>query len=86
MYEWDDAKSEANRTKRGFDFAIIHGFDWSTAVIIPDDRFEYGEERARAFGRIDGRGYCVAFTLRAPNIRIISIRPMNDKETRRYGI
>jgi uncharacterized DUF497 family protein len=67
-------------------FELAYQFDWSVAVVEQDERFDYGEPRYRAFGRIEGKGYCLAFTFRDGNIRVISIRPMHEKETRRYGI
>lgn len=86
MYEWDELKDEANRKKHGVGFELAHQFDWSIAVVEEDERFDYGEVRYRAFGRIAGKGFCLAFTFRTGNVRIISIRPMHEKETRRYGI
>jgi uncharacterized protein len=38
------------------------------AVII-DDRFDYGEERYRAFGRIGRQAYCLVFTVRDGEVR-----------------
>jgi hypothetical protein len=79
MYEWDEFKEAANREKHGVGFELAYQFDWSVAVVEQDERFDYGETRYRAFGRITG-------TFRDRNIRVISIRPMHEKETRRYGI
>lgn len=86
MYEWDDLKDKANHEKHGVGFELAYQFDWSVSVVEQDERFDYGEARYRAFGRIAGKGYCLAFTFRGCNIRVISIRPMHEKETRRYGI
>ena len=54
-YEWDEAKYSANLRKHGIAFELIYRFDWSKAKYDVDDRFEYGETRRLAFGRIDGR-------------------------------
>lgn len=86
MYEWDELKEQANRDKHGVNFELAHQFDWAIAVVEQDERFDYGEVRYRAFGRIESVGYCLAFTFRGGNIRVISIRRMHEKETRRYGI
>jgi uncharacterized DUF497 family protein len=83
--EWDDAKSERNRVLRGFGFEIADAFDWSSAVVERDERKDYGEVRYRAFGRAGELKLCVAFTLRGPETRIISVRRMHDKEARKYG-
>jgi uncharacterized DUF497 family protein len=85
-YEWDDQKNAGNAHKHGAEFASIEQFDWEGAVFLADDRFDYGEDRVRAYGRIDGRPHCVVFVLRSQNMRIISLRPMHEKEAKRYGI
>lgn len=85
-YEWDEAKNAANRLKHGVGFELVEQFDWDAAVILPDRRNDYGEDRFLAYGRIEGRCYAVVFTLRASQTRIISIRPMHEKEVRKYGL
>lgn len=86
MYEWDDAKDAINRAKHGIGFAMAEAFDWEGAMFQQDTRFDYEEERFRAFGFIAERPYCLAYTLRGSNIRIISLRPMHMKEAKRYGL
>ena len=39
MYEWDEFKRIANRTKHGVDFAAIEAFEWHTAIEFLDDRY-----------------------------------------------
>lgn len=51
--EWDEGKNEANFAKHGLRFESFEGFDTEPVVLV-DDRRDYGEERFRAFGRIDG--------------------------------
>ena len=85
-YEWDDQKNAGNVHKHGAEFASIEQFDWENAVFLPDDHFDSGEERMRAFGRIDGQAHCLVFVLRSQDVRIISLRPMHEKEVKRYGI
>jgi len=55
-----------------------------TAVVLIDDRHDYGETRYRAFGRVDGLGYCLVFTLKGAMFRLISFRRAHEKEMRRY--
>ncbi|MCP8882658.1 BrnT family toxin [Devosia sp. XJ19-1] len=86
MYEWDKAKDAANRLKHGIGFDRVEEFDWSNAAFQQDNRFDYGEERFRAFGHIGERLYCLAYALRGDNIRIISLRPMHKKEARNHGL
>ena len=85
-YEWDDAKNAANWLKHGVGFELVEQFDWDTAYFKPDRRFEYGEDRVIAYGRVDGRGFAVVFVRRGDQVRIISLRPAHEKEMRRYGI
>lgn len=59
--EFDLAKDAANVSKHGLSFADFTAFDAAPSVEI-DDRYDYGETRYRAFGRINGGGYCVVFT------------------------
>ncbi|OAM75883.1 BrnT family toxin [Devosia elaeis] len=86
MYEWDEAKDASNRAKHGIGFAMAEAFEWDNAVFQQDTRFDHGEERFRAFGFIAERLYCLAYTMRGDNIRIISLRPMHMKEAKRYGL
>ena len=85
MFEWDEDKSNLCRIERGFDFSIVHDFDFSTAVIIIDDRQGYGETRYRAFNLIGDAGFSVVFTIRDPKLRIISVRKAHKKELARHG-
>ena len=81
--EWDPDKDVDNIAKHGLSFGAYLGFDVNPYIAI-DDRISYGEVRYRAFGRIGGRGYCLIFTMRDGNQRLISFRHAHDKEMRRY--
>ena len=70
----------------GIGFDIVLQFDWETSVIRLDQRFDYGEVRFRAFGRVEGQGLCIAFTPRGNKLRIVSVRHVGEKEAERYGI
>lgn len=83
-YEWDEAKNLANWVKHGISFDLVALFDWDGATYRVDDRFDYGEERILAYGRIDGQGYVVLFVERGPKLRIIGMRRAHEKEMRRY--
>ena len=85
-FEWDESKNATNKVKHHVDFSLAYTFDWDGAIIEPDTRFDYGEERflARGYAQ-DGIGYSIVFTFRWPLVRIISIREFNRKEERRYG-
>lgn len=81
--EWDQAKNDDNLASHGLGFADFAGYDTQPAVVV-DDRYKYGETRYRAFGRIDGKGYCLVYTMRGTTMRLISFRRARDKEMRRY--
>lgn len=83
-YEWDERKREETLKKRGVDFEDVKGFEWATARIIMDDRFDYGEDRHVATGFIGGCLHVMAFTLRGEVIRLISLRKANARERRNY--
>lgn len=85
-FEWDPDKHRTNILKHGIDFETLAWFDWDAAFVEKDERFDYGEPRYRAFGRVDDRAVCIAFTPRGTALRIISARYMHEREARRYGI
>lgn len=85
MFEWDENKSKKCLKERGFDFNIVYEFNFETAIIKLDDRFDYGEKRYSAMNKIDGKLYVVLFTKRGQILRIISVRRATDKEGMRYG-
>ena len=81
-YEWDAAKNEANILAGRSDFAVIEGFEWETAMVIPSRRS--GEMRWAALGLVGSRLYHVVFTERGDRTRIISLRPASRRERSRY--
>ena len=84
-FEWDDAKSDACFARRGFDFAYaIRAFLDPDRIVGPDRRWDYGEDRYRLLGRIEGRVFVLIYTIRGSAIRIISARKANRKEVRDY--
>ncbi len=83
-YEWDEAKSVANLRKHKVAFEAIEGFDWSTAFVVPDERFDYREDRWFAIGMIENRLYSLTFTIRGDRIRVISLRVAEPAERRLY--
>jgi uncharacterized protein len=84
-FEWDMAKSNLCQTSRNFDFAYVVSIFVDPALLVEhDQRWDYGEERFRALGVIDGRVFVVVFTRRLRAIRIISARRANGREVKRY--
>ena len=58
--------------------------DLGNAVIDPDRRYDYGEDRFQALGLIEARLYLLVFTMRGDVLRAISLRKASTKEVRRY--
>ena len=84
-FEWDDAKSDACFAQRGFDFAyVIRAFLDEERIVGRNRRWDYGEDRYRLLGAIEGRVFVVIYTVRGTAIRIISARKAKRTEVRDY--
>jgi uncharacterized protein len=81
-HAYDPAKDAANLAKHGI--SLARAFDMDVAAFAVDDRFDYGEERVRAFGTIDGAVYCLVYTVRGGAMRPVSLRRAHAKEMKRY--
>ena len=81
---FDPAKDVLNRKKHGVSLAFAAELEWSYALAVVDDRFEYEEIRLRALVPKDSRLYYVAFTEHEDGYRIISLRAATKQETRHY--
>ena len=81
----DPSKSERNERDRGLPFSLVAQLDWSGAVIVEDDRKDYGERRYRALGFIGDRLHAVVFTPRAGKVHVISLRKANKREVKQHG-
>ena len=82
--EFDPIKDEANIEKHGVSLAA-HGFDFDTALISEDDRYDYGEVRLRAVGFVGARLHILIFTARGQALRAISFRKANAREEKEYA-
>jgi uncharacterized DUF497 family protein len=82
---FDAAKDVANRAKHGVSLALAAELEWDWLLAVPDIRQDYGEERWVGFVPIGQRVFCVVFTDRGEDRRIISLRKANAREVRRYG-
>ena len=79
-YEWDERKRRANVKKHGIDFIDIPEVFDGNVVIIPDERYDYGETRFIALGILKSFVVVVVYTEREENIRIISARKATKNE------
>ncbi|MEQ7155846.1 BrnT family toxin [Brevundimonas aurifodinae] len=80
MIEFDPRKDAANLAKHGI--SLSRADDMSIEVVWPDPY--RAEARWRAFGRIQGKTFCLIFTLRDGRRRAISLRRAHKKEFRRH--
>ena len=84
-FEWDDAKSDACFTHRGFGFSyVVRAFQDDDRIAGRDRRRDYAEDRYRLLGMIEGRVLVVIYTMRGSVVRIISARKANAREIREY--
>ena len=80
---FDPAKDAINRAKHGVSLTLAQ--DWDTALVWPDEREAYGEERECAIGYIGLRLFYVVFVDRADGRHVISLRKANTTERNRYA-
>jgi uncharacterized DUF497 family protein len=82
MIEFDPSKDAANIAKHGV--SLGRAADMTVLAVVEDTRF-VNEPRLRAYGMIDGRAYCLAYTIRNGNVRPISLRRAHAKEIKRHA-
>lgn len=88
--DFDPAKHERNLRERGLGFDVAARIFLGDTVEWDDDRFDYGERRIQAVGRIEDVVISVVFTWRldadaGPYRWIISARPASRGERRIYA-
>ncbi len=82
-FEWDPAKSAANRTKHGIDFTAAKDlwFDKTrTEIHLPYPV----ESRHVVIGKLNDKHWTAVYTVGDENIRIISVRRSRQKEAALY--
>ena len=82
-FEFDPAKSAANREKHGIDFEAIQAI-WSDTRRLEIPARTLGEARWALIGRIGVRHWTVVFTWRGDHLRLISARRARKEEVARY--
>ena len=83
--EFDPVKNNRNLEVRGISFESAAEFDFRSALILLDDRKDYGEIRYRAMGLIGDRLHALVFKETIRGIRVISLRKANPREERHYA-
>ena len=79
------AKDTANLAKHEISLVEAYHIEWDTLWAKPDLRRYYGEDRMIGYALIATRLYCVVFTDREGERRIISLRKANNREKIRYA-
>lgn len=79
-YTWDNTKRKSNLKKHWLDFADAEIVFEGLTLTIPDNRFDYGEDRFITFGMLDGVIVIIAHTERGDETRIISLRKATKHE------
>ena len=82
---YDPDKNERNAAKHGVALEEAAHLDWDTLWATEDRRSEYGEPRMIGYALMGDRLYCVVYTDRGSQRRIISLRKANNREIRRYA-
>lgn len=82
--EFDPDKNQRNIQQRSLSFELAADFEWDSALIWQDTRFDYGEERFNALGFVHHRLHCLTFKLILGGIRVISFRKANTREIKHY--
>ena len=83
---YDQRKNTWNIRERGLSFDDVALLDWNTAVVRPDRRKDYGENRFQALVEgAEGKPYVVVFTMHDETMWIISFRRAHERERKSYG-
>jgi uncharacterized DUF497 family protein len=82
-FEFDPAKSRANKAKHGIDFVEAEEL-WRDADLLEIPARTEDEPRWMAVGRIGGKLWSAIITYREERTRIISVRPARPEERELY--
>lgn len=82
MFEFDPAKSVANKAKHGLDFSEAQALweSWGYVIEVP---FPV-ERRWQRIAQLDRRFWTTTFTKRGEAIRLISVRRSRQREIEAY--
>lgn len=82
-FEFDPAKSAANKDKHGIDFDAAQAL-WDDPLMVEVPARSLDEPRILAIGRIRGKHWSAVFTLRDDRVRLISVRRARPEEIEIY--
>lgn len=80
----DETKRQATLRTRGLDFADVARIEWDAAIVLDDDRRDYGERRQVCLGLLHGQLVVEAYTFRDEALRVISMRRASRRERKTY--
>ena len=83
LFEYDEAKSEANLAKHGIDFVDAQGL-WSDPDLLEVPAKTEDEPRFLVIGQTAGKHWSAVITYRGTHIRIISVRRSRTEEVALY--
>lgn len=83
-FTWDDQKRRANIRNHGFDFVDAEEVFEGITFTLPDDRFDYGEERFITLGLLRATVVVIAHAEKDDEIRVISMRKATRYEQKIY--
>jgi len=82
-FDWDSGKAAANERKHGISFEV------AVEVFADENRVDFDVTHEAdgevIVGHLDDRLVTLVYTVRQGRIRLISARPPNEQEVRRYG-
>lgn len=81
--DFDPDKEKRNVATHGI--SLARWIEIDVVAFAEDYRFDYGEQRFRAWGYIDGAAHCLAYTLRHGRVRPISLRRAHSREMSRHA-
>ena len=82
-FEFDEAKSQTNKSKHGIDFVEAQ-FLWLDDRLIESPARTSDEPRFLVIGRISGKHWSAIVTHRDDRIRLISVRRARSEEVEIY--
>jgi uncharacterized DUF497 family protein len=82
-FEFDDTKSDSNRTKHGIDFVEARAL-WNDPMLLEIPAKTDDEPRYLMIGLIGGKHWSAVITYRGANVRLISVRRARTEEVALY--
>jgi uncharacterized protein len=82
-FEWDEAKSRANKGKHGIDFVEAQAL-WLDRRLVEAPTRSEADSRSVVVGVIAGEHWSAVITYRGEVIRLISVRRSRFREVQAY--